>query len=94
MPIEVVKAQMMKVNRTHKQYVVSALSDTQGQIRNIKTYMLTCLYNAPNTLRWFQQVNSEIKVGVTISILRIKRLRADFTILMSENMIIKRRSDY
>lgn len=58
MPTEVVKAQMMKVNRMHMQYVVSALSDTQGQIRNIKAYILTCLYNAPNTLRWFQQVKN------------------------------------
>ena len=49
-PAEKVKLQMMKLDSTHVQYVMDCMKETTTKIRNIKSYLLTALYNAPMTM--------------------------------------------
>ena len=49
-PAEVVKSRMMKLNQFHIEYVLETLDKNTTDVRNIKSYMLTTLYNAPGTI--------------------------------------------
>lgn len=49
-PAEVVKSRFLKINSTHIEYVFEAIDKNTTSIRNIRAYMLTTLYNAPNTI--------------------------------------------
>lgn len=55
LPIQVVKAKLMKLTMDHIKYVLFALSKNTTKIHNIRSYLLTCLYNAPSTMRHFYQ---------------------------------------
>lgn len=50
MPQQVVKSRFLKLNSSHVEYVLHAMSDCPSDIRNIRAYMLTTLYNAPLTM--------------------------------------------
>lgn len=49
-PIALAKSQFLKLNIEHIRYVLSCLSQNTSDIRNIKQYLLTTLFNAPNTM--------------------------------------------
>ncbi len=49
-PTEVVKSQMMKLDQSHILYVLDRLDECSADIRNIKSYLLASLYNAPTTM--------------------------------------------
>lgn len=49
-PREVVKSRLLKVNSSHIQYVFSCLDNNTTKVYNIKSYLLTALYNAPATM--------------------------------------------
>jgi len=49
-PAEVVKSRLMKLNQFHIEYVLDALGKNTTEVRNIKSYLLTTLYNAPGTI--------------------------------------------
>ena len=49
-PASVVKSRLMKLDITHIEYVVDVLEHCSGDIRNMKQYILTLLYNAPTTI--------------------------------------------
>jgi transposase len=49
-PAEVVKSRMMKLDSSHIEYVLETLSNNTTDVRNIKSYLLTTLYNAPFTI--------------------------------------------
>jgi hypothetical protein len=49
-PAEVVKSRMMKLNQFHIEYVLETLSNNTTDVRNIKSYLLTTLFNAPATI--------------------------------------------
>ena len=49
-PAEVVKAQLMKLNGDHLRFVLMCLKENTTQVRNIRQYLLTTLYNAPMTM--------------------------------------------
>ena len=46
MPKEVVKSRLLKLNSSHIDYVFDAMRKSPSDIRNIRAYMLTALYNA------------------------------------------------
>ena len=54
-PYEVVKARFLKLNSSHLLYVIQCMQNTTSKIGNIKGYMLTALYNAPNTMKHYYQ---------------------------------------
>ena len=49
-PAEVVKSRLMKLDQFHIEYVLDALGKNTTEVRNIKSYLLTTLYNAPGTI--------------------------------------------
>ena len=49
-PYQFVKNKLLKVNYSHIQYVLECLHDTTTKVRNVKAYLLTCLFNAPSTI--------------------------------------------
>ena len=49
-PIDVVKAQFMKIDVSHLEYILDCFNNQTTDIRNIKQYMLTTIYNAPLTI--------------------------------------------
>ena len=54
-PYEVVKARFLKLNSLHLLYVIQCMQNSTSKIGNIKGYMLTALYNAPNTMKHYYQ---------------------------------------
>ena len=49
MPQQVVKSRFLKLNSSHIEYVLHAMDECPSDIRNIRAYMLTTLYNASLT---------------------------------------------
>ena len=49
-PREVVKSQLLKLNCTHIEYVLSSFKENASKVRNIKQYLLASLYTAPLTI--------------------------------------------
>ena len=49
-PHEVVKSRFLKLDSSHIEYVLHAMDQCPSDIRNIRAYMLTILYNAPVTM--------------------------------------------
>jgi len=49
-PSEVVKSRMLKIDQNHIEYVLEALGKNTTEVRNIRSYLLTTIYNAPATI--------------------------------------------
>ena len=54
-PYELVKSKFLKLNSSHIQYVIESMQTTTTKIGNIRAYMVTALYNAPNTMNHYYQ---------------------------------------
>ena len=54
-PYELVKSRFLKLNGSHLEYVIDRMKNVNAKIKNIKAYMITALYNAPNTMNHFYQ---------------------------------------
>uniref|UniRef100_UPI0040571F33 DUF6017 domain-containing protein n=1 Tax=Agathobacter sp. TaxID=2021311 RepID=UPI0040571F33 len=52
-PYEVVKSKFLKLNHSHLEYVMYCIQHATTKIGNIKAYMITALYNAPNTINHY-----------------------------------------
>ena len=50
MPQQVVKSRFLKLDSSHIEYVFHAMKECPSNIRNIRAYLLTTLYNAPATM--------------------------------------------
>ena len=56
-PYELVKSKFLKLDSGHLEYVMGCMKNTTTKIANIKSYMVTALYNAPSTINhYYQQV--------------------------------------
>lgn len=49
-PAEVVRSRLMKLNSSHIEYIFYSLRNTRTEIKNIKNYLVTTLYNAVSTM--------------------------------------------
>jgi hypothetical protein len=49
-PQAVVKSRLLKLDKEHIRFVFDCLKENATQVRNIKQYLLTVLYNAPTTI--------------------------------------------
>lgn len=49
-PIDLVRSRFLKLDFGHMEYVLSCMKENTTKVRNIKKYMLTCLFNAPVTI--------------------------------------------
>ena len=52
---EVVKRNLLKLDYMHIVYVIDCLDENSTKIRNYKSYILTMLYNAPDTMDHYYQ---------------------------------------
>lgn len=52
-PAEIVKGRFLKLNSDHVEYIINSFHDQVTDIRNIKQYMMTMLYNAPLTMEHY-----------------------------------------
>jgi len=52
-PAEVVKSRLLKLDSSHIEYVMDCVKQNTTKVKNIKSYMLTTLYNAPATINHF-----------------------------------------
>ena len=50
MPQQVVKSRFLKLNSSHIEYVLEAMNKNPSDIRNIRAYLMTALYNASLTI--------------------------------------------
>lgn len=50
MPVEVVKSRFLKLSSGHIEYIMNSLEDNPSEVRNIRNYLLTTIYNAANTM--------------------------------------------
>ena len=48
--IEVVRSQLLKLNPMHIQYIINCLQQNTKDVKSIKSYILTSLYNAVSTM--------------------------------------------
>lgn len=49
-PMRIVRERFLKLDMSHIEYVLECLGQTKTEIRNIRAYLLTTLYNAPVTI--------------------------------------------
>lgn len=66
-PCQLVKSKLLKIDSSHIEYILWSLKKNTTKIRNIKAYLLTCIFNAPSTMHNFYQaeVNHDLYgVGV------------------------------
>ena len=54
-PYEVVKSRFLKLNSNHLEYVMDCMRKTTTKITNIRSYMLTVLYNSTDTMNHYYQ---------------------------------------
>ena len=54
-PAEIVKDRFLKLDYSHVQYVMECLSNTTTKIKNIRTYIITTLYNATSSINLYYQ---------------------------------------
>ncbi len=61
-PQAVVKSRLLKLDREHIVFVFDCLKENTTQVRNMKQYLLTVLYNAPATIEnhYAAQVNHDL----------------------------------
>ncbi len=64
-PQAVVKSRLLKLDREHIVFVFDCLRENTTQVRNMKQYLLTVLYNAPVTIEshYAAQVNHDLYGG-------------------------------
>lgn len=49
-PHEIVKSRFLKINSAHTEYILDAIKKNTSEVRNIRAYLITALYNAPTTI--------------------------------------------
>ncbi len=54
-PYELVKSRFLKLNSSHVAYVMNCMRETVTKIGNIRSYLITALYNAPSTMNHYYQ---------------------------------------
>ncbi|MBD5112200.1 MAG: hypothetical protein HDT42_06665 [Ruminococcaceae bacterium] len=64
-PKELVKSVFLKLDEGHIDYVLTALKKNKTKVRNIRAYLITTLYNAPQTIDSYYQawVNHDLYGG-------------------------------
>ena len=64
-PHEVVRSRFLKLDSSHIEFVMESLHNNTTEVRNIKQYLLTVLFNAPTTMsnHYTAQVNHDMYAG-------------------------------
>lgn len=61
-PHDIVKSVFLKLNSSHIEYVLDAMDNNISDVRNIRSYLITALYNSRLTLNsyWKSRVNNDM----------------------------------
>lgn len=61
-PHDIVKSVFLKLNSSHIEYVLDAMDNNISDVRNIRSYLITALYNSRMTLNsyWKSRVNHDM----------------------------------
>lgn len=61
-PHEVVRSRFLKLDSSHIEFVMECLHNNTTEVRNMKQYLLTVLFNAPTTIsnHYSSQVNHDL----------------------------------
>ena len=64
-PHEVVRSRFLKLDSSHIEFVMECLHNNTTEVRNMKQYLLTVLFNAPTTMsnHYTSQVNHDMYAG-------------------------------
>ena len=64
-PHEIVRSRFLKLDNSHIEFVMDCLQKNTTEIRNMKQYLLTVLFNAPTTIsnHYTSQVNPDLYGG-------------------------------
>ena len=64
-PHEVVRSRFLKLDSEHIRFVMDSLQKNTTEVRNMKQYLLTVLFNAPTTIsnHYTSQVNHDMYAG-------------------------------
>ena len=64
-PHEVVRSRFLKLDSSHIEFVMECLHNNTTEVRNMKQYLLTVLFNAPTTIsnHYTVQVNHDMYAG-------------------------------
>ncbi|MEI3146762.1 MAG: DUF6017 domain-containing protein [Merdibacter sp.] len=64
-PHEVVRSRFLKLDSSHIEFVMECLHNNTTEVRNMKQYLLTVLFNAPTTMNnhYTAQVNHDMYAG-------------------------------
>ena len=64
-PHEIVRSRFLKLDNSHMEFVMDCLQKNTTEIRNMKQYLLTVLFNAPTTIsnHYTSQVNHDLYGG-------------------------------
>ena len=64
-PHEVVRSRFLKLDSEHIRFVMDSLQKNTTEVRNMKQYLLTVLFNAPTTIsnHYTSQVNHDMNAG-------------------------------
>ena len=52
-PYSLVKSKFLKLNASHLEYVIGCMERNTTKVANIKSYLITALYNAPSTINHY-----------------------------------------
>ena len=65
MPLELVRNRLLKLNHSHLEYVFECFDNNTTKVRNIRAYLLTALYQAPETIELYFRaaVNCDMSGG-------------------------------
>lgn len=55
MKSQIVKERLSQLQQNHIEYVLDCMRKNTTQVRNIRGYLLTALYNAPTTIEHYYQ---------------------------------------
>ena len=64
-PHEEVRSRFLKLDSSHIEFVMECLHNNTTEVRNMKQYLLTVLFNAPTTIsnHYTAQVNHDMYAG-------------------------------
>ena len=62
-PADTVRSRFLKLTGAHIEYVMQKFAENTGEIKNVRKYLLACLYNAPATIENYydQKVKHDMK---------------------------------
>lgn len=64
LPYHYVKCKLLKVTHEHILYILACLHSHTGEIHNIRSYLLTCLFNAPSTMNSYYSAKVNSSLGL------------------------------